>query len=262
MRPIAKVALSTLPLAGMLIAGCPKPPAPRYVPPPQRAAPERTSAQRIGLADRIVAEQPEDLDALTKAQRSLEQARQLKHRPFELHWKLARVFFLLARRLENNTQRVEAASKGVRHARAAVSADEGKVEGHYYLALNLAQIAEAESRLSLVKPMVAVAERAAAIDPSYDLAGPLVFLGKVYLTAPAWPVSIGSVEKAIPLLERALELAPRPLTRLFLGQAYYEGDREDEARRQLEQALGDDGPDRLEPRWRAEAVKALSELTP
>lgn len=251
-------------LAGLLLLtmGCQaKPPAPRFVPRPvDESDLPTTPAEQVALADQLVAASPDDLDALQRARSALEQAQTARHAPFEVAWRLARVCFLMAKRLANRPQRIEVAQHGAEHARTAISQRNDRVEGHYYLALDLAQIAEAESRLSLIKPMVAAAERAAKINPAYDHGGPLVFLGKVHLTAPAWPVSVGNVEQAISLLERALALAPCPLTRLFLGQAYYEDDREQDARVQLERALREAGPKDLEPRWRAEAKRILDEL--
>jgi tetratricopeptide (TPR) repeat protein len=145
-------------------------------------------------------------------------------------------------------------------AREAMKIDDKRVEPHYYLALNMAQVADATSTRSMVKPMVAAAERAAEIDAAYDQAGPLLFLGKVHLTAPAWPISVGNVEKAIAYLERAVAISPRPIARLFLGQAYYEDDREAEAKTQLRRALQEAKAGDIEPRFRKEAEETLAQI--
>jgi tetratricopeptide (TPR) repeat protein len=252
---------AVLALLGASLTGCPRPTAPRYVP-NHTASDEhlRSPAEQVALADRLVEQQPHNLDALSRADRALGQAQKTNFDAFAVSWRRARVCFLLARTLKNREQRVETAQRGAAAARRAIALDQSRVEGHYYRALNLAQIAEADSRLSLVKQMVRVAKRSAEIDPAYDGAGALVYLGKLYLTAPAWPVSVGNVEEAITALERALALAPRPLTRIFLGQAYFEDDREAEARAQLERALAEAGPGDLEPRWRTEAQSTLSKM--
>jgi len=70
-----------------------------------------------------------------------------------------------------------------------------------------------------------------------------------------WPVSVGSPQKAIKLLRRAVNIAPRPLTRVFLGEAYFEDEQYKRAIEQLERAL--EQRDALPPRWRKEAESYL-----
>jgi len=247
----------------MAMFACTRAPRPRYAPPPLRDKDLPTrAAELMDEADRLVRERPKDLVALDRARIALQRALLAKADRFAVHWRLARVCFLMTQRLENREQRAEHAIRGMGYAQEAVKLQDERVEGHYYLALNMAKLAQAKSKLRLVKRMVRVAQRAAEIDPRYDEAGPLVFLGKVYLTAPAWPLSVGDVDKAIEMLERAVKLVPRPLTRVFLGQAYYEDDRDDQARQQIERALKDAKPGEIEPHWREEAKKILAEVAP
>ncbi|MBK6847264.1 MAG: hypothetical protein IPG96_06870 [Proteobacteria bacterium] len=177
---------------------------------------------------------------------------------FAWAWRLARAEFLCSRRAGDRAGQAAAAERGVVWARQALRRDAQRVEGHYYLALCLGQLAEARSKLGLVKPMEAAAKQAAALDPRYDGAGPLVFLGKLYLTAPGWPLSLGDVERAVATLQRALALDPRPLTRLFLAQALAEDDQREAAAGELQQVLA--ASPALEPRWRAEAERLRQKL--
>jgi tetratricopeptide (TPR) repeat protein len=179
---------------------------------------------------------------------------------FDVHWRLARAYFLQTERAGNKDQQLSYARRGLAHALEAGRIKDDRVESHYYEALNLAKVAEARSSLKMVKPMMAAADRAARIDPAYDKAGPLVFQGKVYITAPAWPVSIGNAERAIDLLKEAVKLAPVPVNRMFLGQAYFHDEQLEAAARELKAALSDSGPDQLEPRWRREAVEYLRRI--
>ena len=82
-----------------------------------------------------------------------------------------------------------------------------------------------------------------------------ILLLALYLTAPPWPVSVGSPQKAIQLLLRAVSIAPRPLTRVFLGEAYFEDEQYKRAIEQLERAL--EQRDALTERWRKEAERYL-----
>jgi len=243
-------------------AGCGHAPTvPRYVPSPRREAdlPSNPDALVL-LADRIVRDHPNDLQALDRARSALYRAASAYRSRWEVHWRIARVCFLMAQQLQHTDQIVDRATEGMRQARQALRNEARRAPPHYYLALNMAKIAEATSKLGLIKQMVAEAQRAADIDPAFDRAGPLVFLGKVYLTAPAWPISIGDLDKAIRMLERAVEIAPEPTTRIFLGQALFEDGRKREAQQQLERALQDPRADQIEPKWRHEAESLLRQL--
>ena len=172
----------------------------------------------------------------------------------------ARACFLVTEYLQGSKEQSLAyADHGRRFGELAVKEQPHRVEGHYFLALTSSKVAEAKNNLRLIKPAMAAAELAAKISPAYDDAGPLRFLGKVYLTAPAWPVSIGSPDRAVESLERAVKLAPAPLNRLFLGQAYFHEEEYAKARAALEQALRE-GQGKLHPRWRKEAEDYLQRL--
>ena len=97
------------------------------------------------------------------------------------------------------------------------------VSGHYYLAMNLGQLAQTKSlgALKLVSEMETEFQTARAQDEKYDFAGPDRSLGLLYLEAPGWPTSIGSRSKARHHLQRAVLLSPEyPENRLNLLEAY------------------------------------------
>lgn len=242
-----------------MVAACPRPEPARHVPDPRRntGLPQDAHAL-VELADRLLEVKPQSTKGLDRARAALERALHRHDRPFAVHWRIARVCALIAGHIGNKEQRVEVVKEGILHAEKAGQIAPGRVEPPYFHALNLARQAEAVRSLTLIKEAAALGERARRVDPAFDQAGPLIFLGKVYLTAPAWPVSVGDVEKAISLLERAVKLAPRPMSHLFLGQAYADDEQFDKAKLHLKKALK--GP--LEPRWRREALKALESTEP
>lgn len=241
-------------LIALTLAACPTP-KPRFVPKNGDAGLPDDPKALIALADQLTAKEPATLENLDRAQAALTKAEQ-KAPSFISRWRLARACFLMTALLKNKQQLVEVARAGMAHGETAAKLEPQRVEGHYYLALNMARVAEAKWKITYVKPMVAAGERARKLDATYDHAGPLVFLGKVYLTAPAWPVSVGNTEKAVKLLEEAVKIAPRPLNRLFLGQAYLEEEEEAKAKEQLTLAL----QGKLEDRWRREAQAALKRI--
>ena len=215
----------------------------------------------VKLSDKILRESPLTFKRADHALAALEKAlKNASARRFEIYWKLARACFMLTEILPEKHQRWTYGRQGRDYAGWAASLKPRRVEPHYYRALNIAKVAEATADRSLIKAMVAEAEIAARFDVRFDEAGPLRFLGKVYITAPAWPVSIGSSEKALEYLERAVSLAPTPLNRLFLGEAYYHEEEYDKARRTLQKALQDGKSGGLDLRWQQEGAEYLKRI--
>ncbi len=125
-------------------------------------------------------------------------------------WQFARAAFEYAEFSTNNTERADLARQGIAASRALVAREPKIAAGHYYLAMNLGQLARTEflGALRLVHEMEREFLAAAALDARFDHAGPERNLGLLYREAPGWPVSLGSQRKARPLMERAVQLAP------------------------------------------------------
>lgn len=181
----------------------------------------------------------------------------LKKKPdYRLNWLAAKTCFWVSSKLKNKDQRIRFAEKGMAYAQKARIIEPQRVEAIYYYMLNLAKRVEAKNQLAKIKTLLRLAKEAEAINPNFDHAGPLVFQAKLYLEAPAWPISVGDSEKAIPLLQRALMISKRPLTYLFYAQALIENDENMLAKDALERALSG----KLSPRWRKEANQLLDKL--
>lgn len=146
-----------------------------------------------------------------------------------LGWQLARACFDLADIATNNTQRAGAAQEGITAARSVIGRAPGLAPAHYYLALNLGQLARTRglSALKLVSEMEAELKTALRLDARFDHAGPDRSLGVVYRDAPGWPLSVGSKGKAREHLRQATALFPNyPENRLYLIESYLKwGDR-------------------------------------
>jgi hypothetical protein len=179
---------------------------------------------------------------------------------YEVHWRRARACFYLAEFVANDLANEHYVLPGVAHATKAVEASQDRVHGHYFLALNLARGVEATSNMEGLAPMMEVAKRAAALDASYDDAGPLRLIGKVYMVAPVWPTSVGDRDEAVEVLKRAVSLAGTALNRLFLGQAFFHIDDFEHALPHVRRALklGTNGD--LEARWVDEARSYLMRM--
>jgi hypothetical protein len=151
-------------------------------------------------------------------------------------WKFARAAFEYAEFSTNNTQRADLARQGIAAGRALVAREPKIAAGHYYLAMNLGQLARTEflGALRLVHEMEHEFLAAAELDARLDHAGPERNLGLLYREAPGWPVSIGNQHKARPLVERSVLLAPDyPENHLNLIESYLLWGEPDAAKKQL-----------------------------
>lgn len=145
---------------------------------------------------------------------ALEERLQGGDRSYEVQWQLALACLDVvdAHPDASNGDRLPYARKALRYAKAAVASEEGRVEGHFYLAIALGRVLELEflPDLDQIGTLEAEAERARAIDPTYEHAGPLRFLALLYMNAPPWPIGpelAGEEEEIEALWEEALQLA-------------------------------------------------------
>jgi|UniRef100_A0A7C3WTD1 tetratricopeptide (TPR) repeat protein len=116
-----------------------------------------------------------------------------------------------------------------------------RVEGHYWLALNLCGVAEvggAGRALRLLPQIVEIMEKAASIDPAIDQAGPHRVLGRIFSEAPAWPISVGDMHKSLHHLTLAVQIAPENSTNhLFLADTLMRLGKEKQAQKELDKVL-------------------------
>lgn len=139
-------------------------------------------------------------------------------------WLFGRACSALAALATNDTQRAETARHGIEACRHLLAREPDSAPGHYYLAMNLGQLAKAEAPSIAAYKLVHEVERefttAAKLDVNFDHAGPARTLGLLYFQAPGWPFSIGSTHKADEWLKRAAQLAPDyPGNQLNLAEA-------------------------------------------
>ncbi|MBM3882386.1 MAG: hypothetical protein FJ387_22130 [Verrucomicrobia bacterium] len=125
-------------------------------------------------------------------------------------WEFGRACFDWAEYATQDRQRASLAQEGIAACRALLERERQVAAAHYYLALNLGQLARTKTlgALKLVGEMEDALHAARDLDPTFDQAGPDRTLGLLYLDAPGWPASIGSRTKARRHLQQALELAP------------------------------------------------------
>lgn len=152
-------------------------------------------------------------------------------------WEFARACFDFADFATNDAERVTIARQGIAACRQLIAHEPESAPAHYYLAMNLGQLARAETlgALRTVKEMEREFKTAAGLDEHLDYAGSERGLGLLYRDAPGWPVSIGSRHKARQWLEQAEKLAPDfPENHLNLVESYLQWHDPTAARRKLE----------------------------
>jgi tetratricopeptide (TPR) repeat protein len=138
-------------------------------------------------------------------------------------WEFGRACFDHAEFARTNPGREKIASRGIAACRRAIELKPESAPAHYYLALNLGQLARTRTlgALRIVDEMERELKRAIELDEQFDFAGPHRSLGILYLEAPGWPASIGNRAKARTHLERAVKLSPHfPENRVVLLDAY------------------------------------------
>jgi tetratricopeptide (TPR) repeat protein len=109
-----------------------------------------------------------------------------------------------------NTVRATVAREGIQVCRRWLQRAPDQAAAHYYLAMNIAQLARTKTlgALPLVKDMEREWLAALVLDPHFDFAGADRNLGLLYRDTPGFPLSIGSRVKAEEHLQRAVELNP------------------------------------------------------
>lgn len=166
-----------------------------------------------------------ETDFTAYAKRSFQEA-QVRYRkaPGEATaaWQFGRACFDLAEFAANHTERASLAEQGIAACRLALARDSNSAPAHYYLGMNLGQLARTKglSALKLVDQMEGEFTRARDLDEHLDCAGPDRNLGLLYRDAPVIG-SVGSRTRAREHLRRAVEVAPEyPENRLSLIEAY------------------------------------------
>jgi tetratricopeptide (TPR) repeat protein len=143
-------------------------------------------------------------------------------------WEFARACFDLAEYATNSTERAALAQQGIAAARRVIARHPDNGPAHYYLGMNLGQLARTRllSALKMVKELEKEFLHALELAPNLDFAGPDRGLGLLYRDAPSIG-SVGSRRKAQHHLQNAVRLAPLyPENRLLLAESYFSwGDR-------------------------------------
>ena len=183
-------------------------------------------------------------------------------------WQFASACFDQCEFSRNDADRARFANQGIAACRQALALDPNLAPAHYYLGLDLAQLARTQliGALGSLGDIAKEWETTAKLDENFDYAGPDRNLGALYRDAPGWPLSLGSRAQARQHLLRAVSLHPEyPENHLNLIESYLKWNNrsqavlaaktlEDilpEARKKLTGPAWESSWDDWNPRWKA-----------
>ena len=152
-------------------------------------------------------------------------------------WQFARACYDLADFATDDHRRAALASQGIDACKQLVAREPNSAPGHYYLAMNMGQLARTKSlgALKLVRDMEVEFKTALDLNDHLDFGGPARSLGMLYRDAPGWPTSIGSKRKAATYIQQAMKIAPDfPENRLTLIETDLKWRDIDSAKKELE----------------------------
>jgi tetratricopeptide (TPR) repeat protein len=158
---------------------------------------------------------------------------------FEAAWRLGRAYFFLGQEATGDRKVRDYFKRGVESSSRSVQLQPERVEGNFWLGVNLALLAGSENPLSAAVDAVRAKnalQRAVRIDPTYHGAGPLRVLGRLQHRLPGWLG--GGTARARANFERAVEIAPdNTVTRIYFAELLSEIGDASGARAQLEAIL-------------------------
>lgn len=138
---------------------------------------------------------------------------------YELRWRLARSLFFLGQEEPDSDEKRRLHSRAVQAGKQAVSLNPGRVEGHFWLGVNRALLAESSGGLKAALALLRARRelrRAAAISESYHGAGPLRVLGRLEHRAPRFLG--GSRTRSLAYFERALATVSNSVTLIYAAE--------------------------------------------
>jgi tetratricopeptide (TPR) repeat protein len=172
-------------------------------------------------------------------------------RSFEVNWRLGRAYFFLGQEAlseasneaSSTTACKDAAlayhSRGIMVCQQASSEETGRVEGHFWLGVNLALAANNEQWFLAIRDALRAKRtlrRAAQIDSAYHGAGPLRVLARLDHKLPPWLG--GNLARARGNYEEAVGLAPEnTVTRVYFAELLLGVGEKDSACSHLESVL-------------------------
>ncbi|HYG80420.1 MAG TPA: TRAP transporter TatT component family protein [Pyrinomonadaceae bacterium] len=158
---------------------------------------------------------------------------------YEAAWRMGRALFFLGQEAGGSEETRAHHARGVLVSERAARLAPRRVEGHFWLGVNLALLAQTERPLKALRHALRARRslvRAARLDAAYHAAGPLRVLARLQHKLPR--LAGGGTKRARANFERAIRLAPsNTVTRLYFAEMLLETGDAARARNELEALL-------------------------
>lgn len=194
----------------------------------------KNSATSVALADQLY-EGREQTEGVRRSLRLLEEAPP----DYEALWRLSRAHFFLGQEAESERDARAHHLAGADAGSRAVSANQSRVEGHFWLGVNLALLARLEKPSGALQCALRARrelKQSVSLDSSYHAAGPLRVLARLESKLPL--ILGGGRGRARAHFEEAIRLAPsNTVTRIYFAELLLECGDTTRARKELEAIL-------------------------
>jgi tetratricopeptide (TPR) repeat protein len=158
---------------------------------------------------------------------------------FEVQWRLARALFFLGQEAKLPADKRQLHAAGIGAGERAVALNDERVEGHFWVGVNLALFAASSRGLRGVRAVGWARKElrlAAKINERYHDAGPLRVLARLDHKAPL--LLGGSRRRSREYFERAIEVAPsNTVTLIYAAEFFIDRGEVDRARSLLEKII-------------------------
>ena len=196
---------------------------------------QEITEQLIGQADQLYAGRGD----IANISKSIELLGNAGSDCYEITWRLGRALFFAGQESKRGEVARGFHAEGAEAGRRAAKARSDRVEGHFWLGVNLALLSRFEPpSKAAAHALQAKREllRAIAIDAAYHAAGPLRVLARLQHKLPR--LLGGGVPKARANFERAICIAPaNTVTRIYFAELLSDVGEATRARSELEQVL-------------------------
>jgi tetratricopeptide (TPR) repeat protein len=169
---------------------------------------------------------------------------------YEVQWRLARALFFLGQQAETPDSKRQLHAAAIGAGRRAIALNGDRVEGHFWVGVNLALFAESNGGIRGARAILwarGELKLAAKISESYHDAGALRVLGRLEHKAPGFLG--GSIRRGQQYLDRALEIAPQnSVTLMYAAELSIDRGERDRAVALLDRIISSP----IDPEWEFE----------
>lgn len=188
--------------------------------------------------------------------------RHVEHFGYPLLWRWARMSHFRAMQADEDKRQEEAIrhwEAGAHEAQSAIPLQPHRVEGHFWLGVNALEAARRRGAIAAARAVPKAAqsvERAMNIDEEYHFGGPLRVWARITHLKPL--ILGGSIDRALDIYRRALQVAPyNSTTLLYYSQCLLADQQKPLARTTLQSII--DAPDDPEWRWEQNRDRRLAQ---